>query len=282
MKTKDPSCYRNKLDHNALLTVCKSRVLSFDPELESSLVQLNLASVQKAQEDLGAFLLSLPSDFKEVKHRCVSESLFVLRAILFTYIDQDLLTLEEADQLAPLCRVLGLGKLETCVLRWFKHEKKAYDHCKNKALKISKTQFMRLERGLSILFHSPSGQMLFEQLNEADRVLLSGPWVRPMFRLAEHELFPRYAIFALYKSTPEAQRLDLLMQFEKCRRRVRVQALPAYEKLITELNLAELDFLLAHFEALNELDDLKTSASYLPEYIQIAIEHMRTCVDEVS
>jgi hypothetical protein len=124
--------------------------------------------------------------------------------------------------------------------------------------------------------------MLFEQLNEADRVLLSGPWVRPMFRLAEHELFPRYAIFALYKSTPEAQRLDLLIQFEKCRRRVRVQALPAYEKLITELNLTELDLLLAHLESLDELSALVTSVNHLPEYIQVAIKRMSTRVGEVS
>ena len=273
---------RNKLEAQVLSKLCKSRILSFDPELRQDCIRLSTGALQKAQKDLFELLLSLPNHLEELKQRITSSSLFSLRAVLFIHVDQDLMTLEEADQLAPLCRVLGLGQLETCVERWFRHEKKAYDFAKLKSFQPNKRQIMRLERGLSLLFHSPSGQAIFESLNETDRVELSGPWVRPMFRLAEHELFPRYALFALYKSTAENQRLTLLVQFEKCRKRVQVKALPAYEKLLPELQLNELDFILAHLKSLDELNTVVQKLCLLPDYVKVAVERIINHVDEVS
>lgn len=282
MKTMHKHSYRNKLKLSEVVKLCKSRILSFDSTLKEDCALLTNQRIKQAQNDLHGLLMSLPSHLDELQHRCTSSSLFVLRAVLFIHIDQDLMTLEEADQLAPLSRILGLDELEICIVRWFENEKREYDSCKRKSLKLRNTQLMRLERGLSFLFHSPSGQALFERLNEVDRVELSGPWVRPMFRLAEHELFPRYALYALYKSTEEDQRLALLTQFEKCRRRVRVQPLPAYEKLLPELRLSELDFILAHLKALDELAKVSQVATYLPEHVQLAVERMMNRMDEVS
>ena len=282
MKTMHKHSHRNKLGLSELLQLCQSRILSFDPKLKSECISLTTEDIAKARDDLHGLLLSLPSHINELEQRCSSSALFMVRAVLFIHIDQDQMTLEEADQLAPLSRVLGLGQLENCIMRWFEQEKKEYDVSKLKSLRISKRQLMRLERGLSILFHSPSGQTLFERLSETDRVELSGPWVRPMFRLAEYELFPRYALYALYKSTEEDHRLGLLIQFEKCRRRVRIPALPAYEKLLPELRLSELEFILAHLKSTDELNKVYQVIERLPEHVQIAVKRMVKRIDEVS
>ena len=125
MKTMHKHNYRCKLGPSELLRLCQSRILSFDPNLKMECASLAHEDITRAQSDLHGLLLSLPSHIDELEQRCTVSSLFMLRAVLFIHIDQDLMTLEEADQLAPLSRVLGLGLLEDCVVCWFESSARA-------------------------------------------------------------------------------------------------------------------------------------------------------------
>lgn len=68
------------------------------------------------------------------------------------------------------------------------------------------------ERALAALFYTPIGHDIFLALSQDERVLWSGPWVRPMLRLshAEEDPFPPRALFALYTATPKPQRASLV------------------------------------------------------------------------
>ena len=77
-------------------------------------------------------------------------------------------------------------------------------------------------------------------------------------------------------------RAKLITQFERCRRKVRATPLPAYEKLLRELALDELDLLLAHLSSNGDLDKLSYALPHLPEYITIAYERMKGRSGKVS
>ena len=258
------------------------RLISLDPTLAPSLDYMSEEELFTAHKYVKSLLMSLPTHIDEVRRRTEPVSLLCVRVVIFTLVDQDRLTIEEADQLAPLLRVVGLGSLEGCLLFWFGQERSLLGSLELAEDEQVKLIIMRLERGLSMLFHSERGHQLFEDLSEDERVQLSGPWIRPMMRLAAHESFPRYALYALFKSTSLHMRAKLITQFERCRRKVRATPLPAYEKLLRELALDELDLLLAHLSSNGDLDKLSYELPHLPEYITIAYERMKGRSGKVS
>ena len=52
---------RNKLEAQVLSKLCKSRILSFAPELRQDCIRLSSGVLQKAQKDLFELLMSLPN-----------------------------------------------------------------------------------------------------------------------------------------------------------------------------------------------------------------------------
>ena len=128
------------------------------------------------------------------------------------------LTQTQGDQLSPLFKVLGVDGIEERVLSLFKH-----------------TQFIPLkEQLLAMIFHSESGLELFENLSDQERVELCGPWMRPMVMLSKSQSFPRYALCALYTSTPQEQQPYLLEKIEHFRARQRLNPCFVYEILIKQ------------------------------------------------
>ena len=123
---------------------------------------------------------------------------------------------------------------------------------------------------------------MFEMLSEEERIWLSGPWVRPMMRLAGRERFPKQALLALYQSTSPEIRLQLLQQFERCRRRVHADPLPAYELLVPALSRAELHTLFTHWSASDELLPMAPYMTLFSPEVQSAFDHAACLESEVS
>ena len=282
MKARYKQSILNDLPKSLTVTNLSTRLIELDPTLKQDLEGLTTDHLLRAHHSIRSLLLSLPNHIEEVRARSGSSSLFTIRVVLFTLVDHNLLTLEEADQLAPLFRIIGLGSLEAALMNWFCQEhtnlgKTGWEE--DEGLKLTTN---RLERGLSILFHSDQGQYLFESLKEEERVRLSGPWVRPMMRLASYEVFPQYALCALFKSTSENMKATLIIQFEKCRRKVRAKPLPIYEKLIGDLTFDQLDLLFAYLASVGDLDHLESALPRLPLRIKVAYDKTRRLIDEVS
>jgi hypothetical protein len=143
-------------------------------------------------------------------------------------------------------------------------------------------QLMRVERGLAALFHSARGHEMFEIFTEEERVLLSGPWVRPMMRLASRERFPKQALLALYQSTSVDARELLIQQFERCRRRVHADPLPTYELLLPALSFSELNLLFAYWSSSAELSSMTPYMSLFSKEVQQAFDYAACSENEVS
>ena len=119
------------------------------------------------------------------------------------------------------------------------------------------------EQLLAMLFHSEVGLELFENLSDEERVELSGPWMRPMIRLASSQSFPRYALCALYTSTPQSYQPLLLEKMEAFRALIGECPSRVYEVLIKQ-GLSPLhseDFL----KQIHQNGALKSLASLLDE-----------------
>lgn len=267
------------LDQRSLSTILKL-LGDLDTSLSQALCSISPKSFSSSMDHARSLLFTLPSTLDEVMRRSGPVSLFSIRVALFSMVESDQLTTDEADQLAPLMRVLSVGELEQALVAWFKRVRQVDPQSEN--VKFDKRRQAKLERGLSMLFHSPRGHELFESICESERIELSGPWVRPMMRLANHELFPRHALLALYRSTSPILRPALLHQFERCRRRVRAKPLPAYTMIFVELDLFELELLFAHFAANEELTGLKTQLTHFPTHVQRAFDHAACSESEVS
>lgn len=132
---------------------------------------------------------------------------------------------------------------------------------------------------LAMLFHHPQGTMLFEQLSDAERVDLSGPWIRPMMRLASVDLFPRFALLSLYHSTPKAERKRLMSHLERCRIEAKVKDLICYESLLkAQLTRQELTWLFRAIYRSGELDALEPIIDQLPVPIGMRYRAIRTAL----
>ena len=116
------------------------------------------------------------------------------------FIDQSL-TRQDIDNLSPLTKVIkvedGMARL---ILSYWNVD--GYDR----------------EAILAIIFHTSVGQEFFETLSEEDRVVNSGPWVRPMVKTASDNEFPRYALAALLASTEQTSWPTLIAKMEDCRK----------------------------------------------------------------
>ena len=77
---------------------------------------------------------------------------------------------------------------------------------------------------LAFLMHQETilndGRSAFEALTERQRIDLSGPWVRPMVRLAaeESEVFPKLALQALVRNTTDRNKIYLIDYIESVER----------------------------------------------------------------
>ena len=248
-------------------------------KLEMNIPQrmLSLSHINDAFVYARSLLQSLPAHLDEVNDRARSASLFALRVALFALIDSDQIGAYEADQLAPLFRVIGLEELEEPLYLWLTREWAELDRDH-----ASTHQVARVERGLAALFHSARGHEMFEVLSEEERVWLSGPWVRPMMRLAGRERFPKQALLALYQSTSPEIRPQLLRQFERCRRRAHADPLPAYELLVPALNRAELQALFTYWSSSDELSPMAPYMTLFSAEIQSAFDYAACLEKEVS
>ena len=253
-------------------------LLTLDPSLDRNGLDHELDDLQSAIIHARSLLSSLPSTLEEVKRRSLSVSLFALRASIFALVSQERLTTEEADQLAPLSRVMGLGRIAPSILVWLRNLLGST----HLSLVTPRSQLSKIERGLALLFHSPQGQRVFEELSGEDRVLLCGPWVRPMMRLAPHELFPRHALLALFRSTQQEHRMLLIELFERSRRRVGCSPLPAYQLLLEHLNLIELEKLFGHIAATGELPMFRETLLTSSPSVRRAFDQAVRSVSEVS
>lgn len=141
-------------------------------------------------------LNKLPSSMSDATRR-TNLSAHEIHEDLYKLICTGDLTQPQADRIAPLFKVLGPSHHTDDYIRIF------HSTDSNTSLK---------ERALSALFHSPAGLELFGELNASDRVEYCGPWLRPMVALAssEDDMFPRVALAALYRATPEEFRMKLI------------------------------------------------------------------------
>ena len=237
---------------------------------------LSISGVNDALIFARSLLQSLPAHLDEVKHRTPCTSLFELRVALFALIDSDQMRLGEADQLAPLFRVIGVEELEEPLQLWLTSEWTAFDR------EQSINRLTRVERGLAAIFHSARGHEMFETFSEEDRILLSGPWVRPMMRLAARERFPKQALLALYQSTSVKTREQLIQQFERCRRRVHADPLPTYELLLPMLSFSELNLMFAYWSSSAELLSMTPYMSLFSKEIQRAFDYAACSESVVS
>lgn len=91
---------------------------------------------------------------------------------------------------------------------------------------------------LSIIFHSEKGAEIFNNLTPVERVKYSGPWIRPMIKLSNTELFPRFALLQIWKSTPKEAKKAL------------------YDKIINTLNSFNADYSVCLSELVKDQDFL--------------------------
>ena len=260
--------------HEFSMLIQRLNALNF--KINTPLQALSCSGVNDALVFARSLLQSLPAHLDEVRHRTRCTSLFELRIALFALIDSNQMRLGEADQLAPLFRVIGVDELEEPLQLWLTEEWMAFKH------EQSITRLTRVERGLAAIFHSARGHEMFEILTEEDRILLSGPWVRPMMRLAARDRFPKQALLALYQSTSVEAREQLIQQFERCRRRVHADPLPTYELLLPTLSFSELNLIFAYWSSNAELLPMAPYMSLFSKEIQQAFDYAACSESVVS
>lgn len=211
--------------------------------------QATLSRARSATQRFAVTLLRrLPSSSEEAAQRVAPLGVERIREALISMIERGELSAWEGDRLSPLFKVIGLG-----------------DQAGRLSALIKPERGERLRaQALAALFHSDEGQLAFGRLTDAERVELCAPWVRPMMALAREDRFPRFALAALYDSTPPAHRAALLERFERCRHEVDGCPQSAYELLLTrlELSLEELKIL---FKLLSQRGHLEALGAVISE-----------------
>lgn len=104
-----------------------------------------------------------------------------------------------SDTLAPAIRALDIGEEE--VMGVAALLKRAQDESR---------PLWEREIAMSLVFYTPQGQKTFEELRQRDRIMLSGPWIRSMIKVAGgayddgigDKTFGRLALMMLYRTTP--------------------------------------------------------------------------------
>lgn len=129
------------------------------------------------------YLKNLPSTKAEFER---NNSIAGVQRELFTSALQGELTQIEIDQIAPLIRVIGFPQ----------------DYVETLISKFDVGCVSERESYLALMFHTPVGSKFFGSLPEKKRIILSGPWIRPMLRLADNgQEFPKKALVQIVKST---------------------------------------------------------------------------------
>ena len=111
------------------------------------------------------------------------------------------------DTLAPAIRALDIGEEE--VMGAAALLKRVQDESR---------PLWEREIALSLVFYTPVGAETFEAMQQRDRIMLSGPWIRPMIKVAGgtdvggigDKTFGRLALMMLYRSTPVEARTLLV------------------------------------------------------------------------
>ena len=201
-------------------------------------------------------LRRLPTSLEEASQRVAPLGLTLIRRSLVTMIERSELTAWESDRLSPLFKVIGVGDQGERLT----------------SLLSPQRGEARRAQALAALFHSDEGQRAFSHLTDAERVELCAPWVRPMMALVREDRFPRFALAALFDSTPTEHRGALLERFERCRREVGGCPQRAYEVLLQQLELSlwELNKLFELLAQVGQLEELREVISESAPLVQSA------------
>jgi len=102
---------------------------------------------------------------------------------------------ELADKLSPLCKLIDMS-----------------EHAAELDAIFTDENNLRLvrERALAAMFHTDVGLARFQSLSPLQRIEFCAPWVRPILRLGATDEFPRVALMALYRATPDEARDALI------------------------------------------------------------------------
>ena len=119
--------------------------------------------------------------------------------------------------IAPLMKVVGLGDLEPS----FKGIWKFFDQYNHTHVKR--------ELVLACIFHTAYGHSEFAKLSDKEKIDLGDPWIAPMVKLSQNEVFPRQALKALYASTHNDLRPYLIDKIERLRKHFNVSTEKCYE-----------------------------------------------------
>ena len=204
-------------------------------------------------------LETLPSSVKEIKQRLPHVELKELQHCFLYLVCTQTLTQSQGDQLSPLFKIIGSDEIEEHLLKAFKQ-----------------TECIPLkEQLLAMIFHSEVGLELFEDLNDEERVELCGPWMRPMMLLAKNQPFPRYALCALYTSTPQTQQPYLLEKMESYRSANRLNPAHTYEVLIKQgLSPLHSELFLTQINRNGDLEYLEPLLDEAPKEIRYFYKHL--------
>ena len=235
-----------------------THTLKLKPQLTAQSRTSALTPLSSPERHALSLMSPLPSSKEALSRRAYPMTLTELRRTIVTLLDHERLSDEQGDRLSPFFKVLGVGEEEERLVACFS---------------AARPDRVRAQ-ALAALFHSERGVSIFSALSDLERVSLCAPWVRPMMALASEELFPRFAIAALFQATPSEARLALLWRFERCRQEVGGRAASAYEVLLTqnELTCEERELLLEELSAVDELEGLAELMSRCEPALQALFE----------
>lgn len=146
--------------------------------------------------DLNNYLtddLSYLSDFEGLKRRALKHdnSLDQIASSIYKAVLTCSFTQKQKDNLAPFCRTLFNNLSKESKKLWMNNFFELWDDTDDK------------DTLLSIIYHTEKGDEIFNKLSSVERVLYSTPWIRPMIKLSNSEIFPRFALRQLWEATPK-------------------------------------------------------------------------------
>jgi hypothetical protein len=182
--------------------------------------------------DLNNYLtddLSYLSDFEGLKRRALKHdnSLDQIASAIYKAILTCSFTQNQKDNLAPFCRTLFNNLNKESKKLWMNNFFELWEDTEDK------------DTLLSILYHTDKGDEIFNKLSSIERVLYSTPWIRPMIKLSNTELFPRFALKQLWDATPKKAHKTL------------------FDKIISELHSFGFDHSVSLSELLKDPDFIR-------------------------
>jgi hypothetical protein len=182
--------------------------------------------------DLNNYLtddLSYLSEFEGLKRRALkhNNSLDQIASSIYKAVLTCSFTQKQKDNLAPFCRTLFNNLSKESKKLWMNNFAELWEDTEDK------------DTLLSIIYHTEKGDAIFNKLSSNERVLYSTPWIRPMIKLSNTEIFPRFALLQLWQATPKEAHKTL------------------FKKIINELGNFSCDHSVSLSELLKDQDFVK-------------------------